>query len=120
MSNQKAAERLILKRSTAFNCQRWNYSIRRRMRQYFSCCLFNKKDALASVFSCNRQRPILPARLQTSTFGVRVLNYCVRHGNRWNHTAIITGYSVMRVCTLKTIQKKFKHFRKVKLLRNFA
>ena len=26
MSNQKAAERLILKRSTAFNCQRWDYT----------------------------------------------------------------------------------------------
>lgn len=26
MSNQKAAERLILKRSTAFNCQRWDYN----------------------------------------------------------------------------------------------
>ena len=26
MSNQKAVERLILKRSTAFNCQRWEYT----------------------------------------------------------------------------------------------
>ena len=79
-----------------------------------------KASATQRMLLPNRQRPILPARLQTSTFGVRVLNYCVRHGNRWNHTAIVTGYSVMRVCTLKTIQKKFKHFRKVKLLRNFA
>ena len=42
---------------------------------------------------CNRQLPILPGRLQPSTFGVYVLNYCVRNGNRWVHIAIITGYS---------------------------
>ena len=40
----------------------------------------------------NRQLPILPCRLQPSTFGVYVLNYCVRNGNRWNHIAIATGY----------------------------
>ena len=39
----------------------------------------------------NRQLPILPGRLQPSTFGVYVLNYCVRNGNRWIHIAIITG-----------------------------
>ena len=33
--------------------------------------------------SSNRQRPILPDRFQSSTFGVQGLNYCVRHGNRW-------------------------------------
>ena len=43
---------------------------------------------------CNRQLPILPGRLQPSTFGVYVLNYCVRNGNRWDHIAIITGYSI--------------------------
>ena len=42
----------------------------------------------------NRQLPILPGRLQPSTFGVYVLNYCVRNGNRWDHIAIITGYSI--------------------------
>ena len=39
----------------------------------------------------NRQLPILPARLQASTFGLYVLNCCVRYGNRWNHIGIITG-----------------------------
>ena len=39
----------------------------------------------------NRQLPILPGRLQPSTFGVYVLNYCVRYGYRWVHIAIITG-----------------------------
>ena len=39
----------------------------------------------------NRQLPILPGRLQPSTFGLLMLNYCVRYGNRWNHQGIITG-----------------------------
>ena len=53
----------------------------------------NKKDCQKTVFFINRQLPILPGRLQPSTFGVYVLNYCVRNGNRWDHIAIITGYS---------------------------
>lgn len=53
----------------------------------------------------NRQLPILPARLQTSTFGLWELNDCVRHGNRWILSGIITGYS-FEGCALKTIQKK--------------
>ena len=44
--------------------------------------------------SSNRQRPILPDRFQSSTFGVQGLNYCVRHGNRWIPLAIVTGYVV--------------------------
>ena len=44
--------------------------------------------------SSNRQRPILPDRFQSSTFGVQGLNYCVRHGNRWTPLAIVTGYVV--------------------------
>ena len=36
MSNQKAAERLILKRSTAFNCQRWDYRLQVYISQYLS------------------------------------------------------------------------------------
>ena len=51
----------------------------------------------------NQQLPILPARLQASTFGLLVLNYCVRNGNRWNHSGIVTGY--MKDCSFKTIQK---------------
>ena len=38
-----------------------------------------------------RQRPILPVGLPTSTFGASKLNFCVRNGNRWILTAIITG-----------------------------
>ena len=47
----------------------------------------------ASSPDINWQLPILPVRLQTSTFGVYVLNYCVRYGNRWNHIASVTRYS---------------------------
>ena len=55
----------------------------------------------------NRQFPILPARLQTSTFGLWMLNCCVRNGNRWNHPGNITGYYFVEICYLKTKQKKF-------------
>ena len=48
----------------------------------------------------NQQLPILPGRLQPSTFGVYELNYCVRDGNRWILIAIAT--ESIRVCTLKT------------------
>ena len=44
-----------------------------------------------SAFLLNQQLPILPGRFQPSTFGVCGLNYCVRYGNRWNPTAIVTG-----------------------------
>ena len=46
----------------------------------------------AAILFSNRQLPILPARHQASTFGLWMLNYCVRNGNRWNHPGIITGY----------------------------
>ena len=42
----------------------------------------------------NRQCSILPGRFHPSTFDLWMLNYCVRYGNRWNHSGIITGYSV--------------------------
>ena len=46
----------------------------------------------ASSPDINQQLPILPARLQASTFGLLVLNYCVRNGNRWIHQGIATGF----------------------------
>ena len=55
---------------------------------------------------CNRQLPILPGRLQPSTFGVYVLNYCVRNGNRWDHIAIITGYTSL---SFFSITLSFRH-----------
>ena len=38
-----------------------------------------------------RQRPILPGRVQPSTFGTEGLNFCVRNGNRWDPFVITTG-----------------------------
>ena len=38
-----------------------------------------------------RRRPILPGRVQPSTFSAEGLNFCVRYGNRWNPFAIATG-----------------------------
>ena len=56
----------------------------------------------------NWQLPILPARLQASTFGVYVLNCCVRYGNRWYHIALVTRSSLLNEPRpLKTIQKTF-------------
>ena len=43
------------------------------------------------VIRGNRQRPILPGRVQPSTFGTGELNYCVRYGNRWDLSVITTG-----------------------------
>ena len=64
-----------------------------------------KRKAPANASASNRQLPILPARLQASTFGLYVLNCCVRYGNRWNHIGIITGL-LRDFNSLKTIQKK--------------
>ena len=40
----------------------------------------------------DQRLPILPGRLQPSTFGVHVLNCRVRYGYGWVHMAIITGF----------------------------
>ena len=62
----------------------------------------------------NQRLPILPGRLQPSTFGVYELNYCVRDGNRWILIAIAT--ESVRVCTLKTTQKYIYLFAHVCLM----
>ena len=69
----------------------------------------------------NQRRPILPARLQTSTFGVRMLNYCVRHGNRWNHPAIVTRYSNIKDLYLENYTEEiacFETFQKTHVARS--
>ena len=50
-----------------------------------------KEKAFASspAFQCP-QLLIFPARRQASIFSVDELNFCVRHGNRWNLIAIVT------------------------------
>ena len=47
-----------------------------------------------------QQRPILPGRFQSSTFGVYKLNFRVRHGNGCILVAIVT---VSEGCSFKTI-----------------
>ena len=53
-----------------------------------------KKEAIRLPLRGNRQRPILPGRVQPSTFGTGELNYCVRYGNRWDLSVITTGRGV--------------------------
>ena len=74
--------------------------------------LQQKRARINELFSLNQQRPILPARFQTSTFGVWVLNYCVRYGNRWYHSAIVTGYYWMNHVHSKLYRRNHvsKHF----------
>ena len=50
-----------------------------------------KKEAFLLPSIGNRQRPILPGRVQPSTFGTGELNCCVRYGNRWDLSVITTG-----------------------------
>ena len=50
-----------------------------------------KKEASLLPLRGNRQRPILPGRVQPSTFGTGELNCCVRYGNRWALSVITTG-----------------------------
>ena len=61
---------------------------------------YKKKTHPQVCLYVNQRLPILPGRLQPSTFGVYELNYCVRDGNRWILIAIAT--ESVRVCTLKT------------------
>ena len=51
--------------------------------------------------------PILPVSVPTSTFGVRKLNFCVRYGNRWNLSAIITTMVIYQTITVKHIRIMF-------------
>ena len=43
-------------------------------------------------FVLYRHRSIFPGRLQPSIVDTGELNFCVRDGNRWNLTAISTGF----------------------------
>ena len=46
--------------------------------------------------------PILPVSVPTSTFGARKLNFCVRNGNRWVLSAIITAMAIYKALRLHT------------------
>ena len=61
----------------------------------YSAHIRRKKKALHSqCFYSNWQHPTLPGRLQPSTIGLWMLNYCVRNGNRWVHSGIVTRYTI--------------------------
>ena len=58
-----------------------------------ACMPVTKKERQLSLslFFGNRQRPILPGRVQPSTIGAEGLNCCVRDVNRCFPFAIVTG-----------------------------
>ena len=72
-----------------------------------------KEQYFRLFLSNNRQKdgkwrcPILPVSVPTSTFGVRKLNFCVRYGNRWNLSAIITTMVIYQTIMVKHIQIMF-------------
>ena len=47
-------------------------------------------EVLSQGFDKIRQRPIFPGRLQPSIVGTGELNFCVRNGNRWDLSVIVT------------------------------
>ena len=70
----------------------------------------NKKRAVRKLTAQKYEKwrcPILPVGVPTSTFGVRKLNFCVRYGNRWNLSAIITTMVIYQTITVKHIQIMF-------------
>ena len=73
----------------------WTEQLSSRRDEHCSPAFFlpkqRKKEALRLPLRGNRQRPILPGRVQPSTFGTGELNYCVRYGNRWDLSVITTG-----------------------------
>ena len=42
------------------------------------------------LFKRSRHLPIFTGRFQPTIFGTSELNFCVRNGNRWNLTVIVT------------------------------
>ena len=54
----------------------------------------NKKRPKISLraFCSSRRLPIFTSRFQLTILGTSELNYCVRNGNRWNLTVIVTDH----------------------------
>ena len=63
-----------------------------------SLCTKKGRDIYRLFLYGIRQRPILPGRVQPSTFGTEGLNCCVRDGNRWNPFVIATGNGELFSC----------------------
>ena len=53
-----------------------------------------KKTALRTLRAAysSRRLPIFTSRFQLTILGTSELNYCVRNGNRWNLTVIVTDH----------------------------
>ena len=64
---------------------------------------FKEKGEVINLSNGIRRRPMLPGRVQPSTFGAEGLNFCVRDGNRWDPFAIATGkFSLYRAFSLSS------------------
>ena len=48
------------------------------------------KEFLPQGFHVSRRLPIFTRRFQRTILGTSELNFCVRNGNRWNLTVIVT------------------------------
>ena len=56
------------------------------------------REPIGSLRYGIRRRPMLPGRVQPSTFGTERLNFCVRDGNRWDPLVIATGNGELFSC----------------------
>ena len=56
------------------------------------------REPIGSLQYGIRRRPMLPGRVQPSTFGTERLNFCVRDGNRWDPLVIATGNGELFSC----------------------
>ena len=73
--------------------------------------------------SCLRSGNYLSSRVVgPSTFGVRELNFCVRDGNRWILSAIVTGmvYKTHEACYIGGVSLKVSPFNDVFSLAKFS
>ena len=50
------------------------------------------EEFLPQGFRLSRRLPIFTRRFQRTIFGTSELNFCVRNGNRWNLTVIVTDH----------------------------
>ena len=93
--------------------------------EFFYCQLLQsskttKKEAFLLPLRGNRQRPILPGRVQPSTFGTGELNYCVRYGNRWDLSVITTGrFSGLLLCYPDNCTNRIQYFQTLQLISLF-
>ena len=61
-------------------------------------CKQKSREPIGSLRYGIRRRPMLPGRVQPSTFGTERLNFCVRDGNRWDPLVIATGNGELFSC----------------------